>query len=495
LPLLALLLAPLALGACGRAERPMATRALRIATYSAPLSLDPHFKNEVLTLGVLENIYDALVSFDDELRVRPGLATSWENPNDLTWRFHLRHGVRFHDGRELTAEDVVGSIERARKNPKSNVANYLVSVDTVRKVAPDVVEIVTHRPSPVLLNKLTFIYVVPHDAPDEITQPIGTGAYRFVSMDRERLVLRAFDGAWNGKAPHSDVQMLFVPDPAERVDLLTRGDVDLVQEVKPELAAQVESAKGCRLLASEGLTVEYLALRVDAKPFSDIRVRRAVDLAIDREALVREHHRGYARPIGQLVGRQVFGYVPDLAPRPQDLAGARRLLAEAGYPDGFDVDLEMREGRGADVLAAQLAEAGIRVRLTPRPWSEMFRRLQEGKVLFYLGGTLAGSADVSDVFDSKLHSPDPAGGYGDTNFNGFVDHELDTMIEGSATTMDMMQRRAQLEAVMRRAVEDLPLIPLDNPFTLFGLREGVEWQPRRDSMIRVLDIDRRGGPG
>jgi peptide/nickel transport system substrate-binding protein len=143
------------------------------------------------------------------------------------------------------------------------------------------------------------------------------------------------------------------------------------------------------------------------------------------------------------------------------------------------------------VLAAQLAEAGIRVHVRARPWSEMFRRLQEGKVAFYLGGLLAGSADASDVFDSKVHSPDPAHGYGDTNYNGFRDAELDRMIEASATTMNMLQRRAQLEAVMRRVMDDLPIIPLDNPYTLFGIRDGLRWQPRRDGMVRVFDVARQ----
>jgi len=492
LPLVALLVAPLLAGGCRReaTAEGSARRPLRMATYSGPLSLDPHLKNEVLTFSILQNVYDALVTFDAELRVRPALATSWENPNELTWRFHLRQGVRFHDGRPLTADDVVATLERARHHPSGDVRNYLVSVDAVRKVSADTVEITTRRPAPVLLNKLTFVYVVPRDAPEEIRQPIGTGAYRFVSMDRRRVVLRAFDESWRGPPPEKEVELLIVPDAAERVKMLTRGEVDLVQEVKPELADVVERTPGCRLLASEGLLVEYLALRTDAPPFADLRVRRALSLAIDREALVRLRHRGHALPIGQLVGRQVFGYAPELSAPPRDLAAARRLLGETGLGGGFDVDLEFREGRSADVLAAQLAEAGVRVRPVARPWSDIYRRLQEGKVAFYLGGVLAGSADASDVFDSKVHSVDPAGGYGDTNWTGFADPEIDRMIEGSATTMDMLERRAQLQAVMLRAMESVPLIPLDNPQTLFGTRDDLRFEPRRDGMVSLFELRR-----
>ncbi len=496
LPLVLVLLLPLVLGGCQRAPPSPPARPLRIATYSGPLSLDPQLRNEVLTFSILENVYDALVSFDAQLRIRPGLATSWENPNDLTWRFHLRQGVHFHDGRLLTADDVVATIERGRHNPRSGVGNYLVSVDRVRKLSVDTVEITTRRPSPVLLNKLTFVYVVPRDAPDEIRQPIGTGPYRLVSVDAHRVLLRAFAGCWRGPPAEPEVELLIEPDAAQRVAMLERGDVDLVQEVKPELAAQVERAPGCRLLASEGLLVEYLAVRPDTQPFSDLRVRQAIDLAIDRAALVTRHHRGQALAMGQLVSRQVFGYAPDLRARGRDLAAARRLLAEAGLPDGFSADLELREGRNAGELAAQLGEAGIRVRPMARPWGEMYRRLQEGKVAFYLGGVLAGSADASDVFDSKVHSREPAKGYGDGNWNGFSDPELDRMIEGSATTMDMLERRAQLQAVMRRVMEALPMIALDSPYTLFGIRSDLEWEPRRDGMVRVIDIRRhRRGHG
>ncbi|HEV8629736.1 MAG TPA: ABC transporter substrate-binding protein [Thermoanaerobaculia bacterium] len=495
LPLAALLLLPVLLaGGCRRAERPASPPApLRIATYSAPLGLDPHLKNEVLTFSILGNIFDALVSFDAQLRVRPALATSWENPNDLTWRFHLRPGVRFHDGRPLTADDVVASLERVRHHPRSGVGNYLVSVDRVRKLSASTIEITTRRPSPVLLNKLTFVYIVPRDAPEEIRQPIGTGPYRFVSMDARRILLRAFTASWRGPPPVAEVEMAIVPDAAARVAMLTRGEVDLIQEVKPELSDRVEQTRGCRLLASEGLLVEYLAVRPDTPPFADLRVRRAIHLAVDRAALVADHLRGHGLPIGQLVGRQVFGYAPDLQLPARDVATARRLLAEAGLPEGFAADLEFREGRSADVLIRQLAEVGIRLRPVPRPWPEMYRRLQEGKVPVYFGGVLAGSADASDVFDSKVHSRDPEHGYGDSNWTGFSDPELDRLIEGSATTMDMLQRRAQLQAVMRRLMEDLPLVPLDNPYTLFGVCNGLRWEPRRDGMVEVFDIGRAPG--
>src|SRR5581483_1720583 len=273
-------------------------------------------------------------------------------------RFHLRGGVHFQDGRPLTADDVVASLERVRHHAKSGLGNYLVTVDAIRELAPDTVEITTRRPSPVLLNKLTFVFIVPHDAPEEIHQPIGTGPYRLVAADEHHVRLEAFAQSWRGAPPEREVDLLILPDPAERVARLERGDVDLMQEVEPERAAELRQRPHCRVVATEGTSVEYLALRIDSKPFSDLRVRQAIDLAIDREALVSDHLKTQGLPLGQMVGRQVFGYAPDVKPPIRDLESAKRLLAAAGYPHGIDTDLEFREGKGADALVAQLAQAG-----------------------------------------------------------------------------------------------------------------------------------------
>lgn len=495
-PLLALLpaIAAAAVAAGCRAAPPPAPPApLRIATYSAPLSLDPHLYNEVATLSFLPNVYEALVAFDRELRVEPALATSWETPDDLTWRFRLRPGVRFHDGRLLTADDVVASLERARSHPRSGLGTFLVGVDAIRKLDEGTVEIVTGRPAPVLLNKLCFILVVPRDAPEEVVQPIGTGPYRLTAVEPGRLALQASEGWWGGPLPEQEVELLVVPDARERVARLLRGEVDLANEIDPDLLPELAACAECRVAATEGLVVEYLQMRVDRPPFSDLRVRRAVHLALDRQAIVDEQLRGQGAAVAQLVGREVFGHVPDLLPPPRDVAASRRLLAEAGLPEGFASDLEMRQGRRADAVVRQLADVGIRLRPVERPWAEMYERLQSGEVPVYLGGVVAVSADASDVFDSKMHSRDPQAGYGDTNTNFYANPAVDRLIESSATTMDMMQRREMLQSVMRTVMEDLPIIPLFVPFEIYGVRHDLQWQPRRDGMLRLREMRRTGG--
>jgi ABC-type transport system substrate-binding protein len=382
-----------------------------------------------------------------------------------------------------------------RRHPRSALGHFLVGVDTVRKVDEATVEITTLRPSPVLLNKLCFILVMPRGAPDEVREPVGTGPYRLAAVEPgRRLELRAFAGYWGGVAREPAVEFLVIPDAAERVARLVAGEVDLANELDAEAVTTVEACAGCRMAATEGLVVEYLQMHVDVPPFSDLRVRRAVHLALDREAIVREQLGGQGAAVGQLVGRQVFGHAPELLPPRRDPAAARALLAEAGLAGGFDSELEMREGRRAGEIVRQLAEVGIRLRPVERPWPQMYARLQRREVPIYLGGVVAVSADASDVFDSKIHSRSPAAGYGDTNYNHYANPRVDALIESSATTMDMLQRRQLLQSVMRGVMADLPIIPIFVPYELYGVRRELRWEPRRDGMLRLFDMRRVAAP-
>ncbi len=479
------------------AEPPAPPRPLRIAVHSDPLSLDPHFKNEVLTYSILSNVYETLTDFGVNMRVRPALAERWENPDDVTWRFVLRPGVRFHDGRELAAVDVVASLERARSHPGSNFSSYLVAVDEVRAAGERTIEITTERPYPILLNKLAFVAIVPADAPaaDEIRRPVGTGPYRLTAFrPGEAVVLAAFDGYRLGGAAEARVEFVPVPESAERVERLLRGEVDLAYQLRPEDGERLAVAECCRVLSRDSLLVEYLSLRTEREPFSDPRVRQAIDLAIDRRRLVDEALRGQGEPLGQMAGVNVFGYDPEILPPERDLDRARALLAAAGYPQGLDLEVELRQGRRFAELGEQLAEAGIRVTARPRPWPEMYRRLQDDEVDFYLGGVLAITADASDIFDSLVHSRDAEKGYGQSNFLSYDNRELDRWIEESGRNLDMLDRRSTLQRGMRLVAEDRGYIALYAPRMLYGVGAGVDWQPRIDGMLIAYEMRRRN-PG
>lgn len=477
------------LGCVAEPEAPQGidmAREVRIGLQGEPTSLDPHLQDELYARTVLANVYEALVTFDANLRLRPALAANWINPDDYTWIFELRPGATFHDGRPVTVGDIVASLERAKNHPGSRVSGYLVAVDRVRAVDAEHIEIRTIRPYPILLNKLSFVAIVPADAPERIRRPIGSGPYRLQAINLPgRFRLTAVDA---DPGAVSTADFLVLPSAARRLDLVSEGEIDLAMAPG---SVRESGNPAVRITSLASLSVTYLQLPVDRAPFDDRRVRQAFDLAVDRRQLVQELHGGAAEPAGQLVSPQVFGYVPDLEPSTRDLPRARQLLEAAGFPGGLEFVLEVREGREVGTLLDQLADAGLRGTLRVSPWPELYPRLARGEVEVYLGAWQCSSGDASDLFDHKLHSYQPRLGYGDANSNGYSNPQLDAQIEASGEIFTMAERRRALEEVMRAAMFDLPLVPLVVPYDAWAVRSGIDWRPRLGGLILVSEIRRR----
>jgi len=471
---------------CGRgAEHPRPP--LRVGLYSGPVTRDPHLVREYITYGVLSSVYEGLVDLDRALVPRPRLAESWESPDRLTWRFHVRRGVRFQDGRPLDARDVAFSLERVRRLPTSEYGGYLAPVDSVRALDSDTVEIRTREPAGTLLQKLAIILIVPRDSPPEIVDPIGSGPYR-LAPNAEGFSLRAYPGYWGPPPPEPEIRLVVVPDAAEARKRLLSGGLDLLWRVAPPDAALVDGVNGCRVVGIPSFAVEVLQMRVSAPPFSDARVRRAIQLALDRQDLVHAIGDGRGLPANQLVGRGVLGFAPDLPLLAFDVDGARRLLAEAGVPPGFEVEMEFREGRNGVPIQSQLAAAGLRVRLRPRPWKEMIDRLVAGQVSFYYGAYAADTGDAGDILRTLLASPASGGGGARI---GYSSPELDRLLGAADHAPEVRERRAMLEKAMALAMSDLPVVPLIIPEDLYGLGPGVEWTPRPDGRFDARELRRR----
>lgn len=468
-------------------------RPLRVALQAAPSSLDPHLQDEAVAGSVLANVFEGLIALDRGMRFLPALAERWENPDDLTWIFHLRPGVTFHDGTALLAADVLFSLDRVRSDPGSRKGGYLVAVSSWRAIDAATIEIKTVRPYPILLNKLALVLIVPRGAPTPIERPIGTGPYRLVGRDAAHVELAAYPGYWGGAPRFRRLELAFVNDSAQRVDGLLAGRYDLVTEVAAADLGRLRGASQVRFEDSDTLQVAYLQLRVDRPPFDDPRVREAIHLALDRDALAREMAGGLAAPIGQMVGPNVFGYAPDLKLPLRDLGRARSLLAAAGHPNGVEVELEFRSGRDVEPVRRQLAEAGITVRPRPLPWDALFPRMLAGEPSFYAGTFVCTSADASDLFDAKVHSHDAASGYGSAHTPGVGSTSLDRLIERAAAATDMGDRRRMLGQCMRELMGELTLIPLYVPHTQFGVRRDLQWLPRLDGYVLGREVRRRKG--
>ena len=467
---------------------------MRVGLYAAPLSLDPHLENEFLTSAVLANVFEGLTSLDGSLRVEPALAVSWDTPGPSTWRFRLRPRARFQDGRPVTARDVAWSLERARRHPRSGVSHYLADVVEVRVAAPDVVEIRTQASTSLLLNRLSFVAIVPEGSPAEIRSPIGTGPYRLGTDGfPDDLTLQRSDVYWGRRPPEPVVRLLVVKDPSRARAMLLSGELDVSLSPSPAEADRLRAEPCCRVVAQPSVVVEALLCRVDRPPFDDLRVRRALHLALDRPALVARTLEGWGEPASQLASPGTVGFAPAIRAPARDLPEARRLLAEAGHPRGLSVTLEFREDRRADEIRRQLGEAGIEVTLRPSPWAEVLGRVRSGEAPFYYGAFTADTGDAGDILDSAIHTPQPAAGLGVDNHFGYSSPEVDRLLLAARTATTLLDRRQALQRAMERVMTDLPMVPLVVPHDLYVVRRDVRWTPRLDGRVLAADLARDPG--
>lgn len=466
---------------------------LRLAMDQDIVTVDPHQHDDSVTHSVLTNIYDPLVAFDREMKLRPALAMQWESPGDLVWRFHLRPNVRFHDGRLLTAADVKASLDRARRG---KTAHYLAAVAEVIAFDDLTLEVRTSKPLPVLLNKMTVIGIVPADAPDPIRNPVGTGAYRVVRYEAGRfLELAANDDFWGGRPRIRRATFQALPDPEERVRALARGEIQLAREIKARDMAKLDPRLPVKLVSRPGLAVNFLGVNFRTKsPLLERSIREGIFWALDPQEIIREAGLT-AAPIDQLVPPSIFGFLPEpdqsMRVRP-DLAHATRLLKQAGYPEGFEIALEMSKAAAnstGQVIGRQLEKVGIRVRVVGLDWAELNSRLESQQSLFYMIGWSC-SGDASDILEAVLHTPD--GTYGRSNFGGYSNKELDRLIEEASDILQPNARLRILQGAMRLSLDELPLIPLYRRSRAYGAHSGLGFEPRQDGQVVLFELSPPG---
>lgn len=486
----------LACAHAGGAEPPAdeAAQTLRLIQPAATNGLDPHLMDTLAGHSVLINLFEALVETDSTGRVRPGLARSWQQKDALRWVFHLQPGVRFHDGRPLGAGDVVASLERAKNHARSQVSSYAAAIDDVRSTGETSLEIKTRHPTPTLLLDLAHVRIVPADSPLEIEHPVGTGPYRLLDYLRGHGVsLRAFDGYWRQPPAEKRVDFFFIADGAERARWLLDGRADVAQRLEIEQIPRVESSPRHEVRSHRSQEVFYVHLDSANPPFDDRRVRCAVDLAIDRQALADTLLDGRARPAGQMVGAGSFGYSPNIEATKADRERARALLEDAGRATGTTLILyhPTAAANVALALREQLREVGIQVALRGLVWHEFFDLLRHAKLPAYLAGWSESTFDASGVFESLVHTKDPERGFGDTNFTGYSRPSIDRRIDRAAREMDPDARRRLLEEISEQVRADCAFLPLVWPLEHYGVGTDIEWTPRLDGMLRAVDMRRR----
>jgi len=483
-------------------------KTFRIADQGDALSMDPHSLNESLQLSFTGNIYEPLVAHDKKLGLVPGLATKWTQVNPTTWRFELRRGVTFHDGHPFTADDVVFTFARAAGDG-SDMKSYTNEIAQVKKIDADTVEIVTKSPFPILPDVISLVYIMSKKWSEEnrAEKPVdkrkgientasfkanGTGPFRLRSREPGvRTVLVRNLNYWDKVETNVD-EVVFSPIGADatRVAALLSGEIDMMQPVPVQDVARLRQNANLNILQGPELRTIFLGMdqarnellfsNVKGKnPLKDVRVRRAFYQAIDIEAIKTRIMRGAATPTALMIAPGIKGFPADLNKRlPYDPEASKKLLAEAGYPSGFEIkmncpnDRYVNDGEICQAVAGMLARIGVKVNLEAETKGTYFPKILSRNTSFYLLGWTPGTYDSHNVLNAILGTPDPSG-RGQFNLGGYSNARVDELAKLVQSETDQARRNAMIAEAFKIHQDEVGHLPLHQQALAWGMRKNV----------------------
>ena len=506
---------------CVTTVTPAGAADISIALGADVSSIDPHYHNLTPNSNIAEHIFETLVAKDARSRLRPALAESWRAVDDLTWEFKLRRGVKFHDGGDFTAQDVVFTIDRVPTVPNSpsSFSTYTKQITEKIVVDPYTIRFKTAAPYPLMPNDMSTIFILSSRAAKGTTgttttgaatedfnsgkAAIGTGPFRFVRFAKgDRIELTRNDAYWGAKSAWDKVTFRIITADPTRVAALLAGDVRAIENVPTADIARIAKSSELTLYRTVSHRLMYLHLDsnrdrspfvtdkagkpLEKNPLKDLRVRRAISKAINRQALVERVMEGAAVTSGQLMPEGLFGYTSALKPEAYDIDGARKLLAEAGYPDGFALTLHAPNDRYvndeqiAQAIAQLLARAGIATKVEAMPSSVYFTRASKLEYSFMLVGWAADTAEASSPLKALLATYNTEKGMGTANRGRYSNAKMDETLMQALATVDDAKRERILQQATEIAVGDLGIIPLYHQHNLWATRKGVTYTPRTD---------------
>jgi len=506
---------------------PAVAQSLVAGFASEPSSVDPLYHNLGPNNATRKHMFESLVGEDANLGIVPELAESWSTSEDgLTWTFKLREGVKFHDGGDFTSRDFLYTACRIPNVPNSpsSMAGFIKSAETI--TAPDAmtIQVTTASPYPLLLTDFASFGVISasangHDGPVEYTAEgcpgidgyldsnayndgsatIGTGPYKFVSFTPgESIVMERFDGYWGGAPYWEQITIRPITNEGARVAALLAGDVDVIEKPPVQDLERLRSDPKVNVVQGASSRVIYLHFDhagepspgiegTDGKnPMKDVRVRRAISLAIDRGLIVDRIMGGLAVPARQLVPDFMRGTDPEIGLETADAEAAKALLAEAGYPDGFKLllgtpnDRYINDAQIAQAVAQMLTRVGIETEVDAMTASVFFSRRNNYEFSLYLAGWGASGAGMASPLRALVASQNKDKGLGGTNRGRYSNPELDAVIEEALATVEPEKHDALLRQASRIVVEDMGILPLHYEVTPWALRAGLTMDPRAD---------------
>jgi len=455
-------------------------------------TLDPTMNRETPTFNVLLNVFDGLLHKNPDGSFAPDLATSWKTIDPTTWELTLRQGVTFQNGEAFDANAVKFTVDRILDpEAKSPIARGFAFIDSVEVQDPYTIRIHTSAPQPLAETYFSELMIVPPGYYGDVgperfgTEPIGTGPYQVVSWKRDvALTLKANPDYWAGPAAIPDVVFKPVPEAITRFSSLSSGEADLITQVPPSLTGSIDAATGARLETVDGARVIYIGINTTGgnAALQDPRVRKAFNLAIDRQGIVQGIFGGLATPTTALLTSIDFGSNGDLSPYPYDPEQAKQLLSDAGYATGLSVVLGTPNGRYvndvqvAQAVAAQLEAVGVSVDLQVREYGAYVGELFSGKApdLFLIGWGNA-PFDADFIYYNLLRTGQLLSYYSDPT--------LDTLLDEGHGSVDRAVRADAYRQATQRIFDQAPIIDLYKQKDAYGVSDRLQWTPRADEFI------------
>lgn len=490
---------------------------VRIANQGDVLSLDPHSFNEAVQLSFLNNVFEALVTRGKDLKLTPSLATAWKATGPNVWRFELRRNVLFHDGAPFSADDVVFSLERAR-GEGSDIKPQLASVKVIRKVSDFVVELETSAPNPILPELLTNVLIMNRKwaEANQATRPVdrrkgienaasfrsnGTGPFRVRERQPStRTVLQRSPTWWNKFETNLD-EVVFLPieNSATRVAALLSGEVDVIDPVPLQDIPRVNSSAKLQVVENPELRVIFLGFDhkrdvlplsniTDKNPFKDKRVRQAFYQAIDIQSIKTQIMRNASLPTGAMLARGIQGHTPEMETRlPFDQNASRKLLAEAGYPNGFEVgmncpnDRYVNDSEICQAVAANLARVGVKIKLQAESKTTYFPKGLKREMGFFMLGWSPAGYDAHNLLFTVLATP--SGNQGSWNFGSYSNLQLDELTTKIQSELDQGKRNAMIKQALDLHADDVGHIPLHQQTLSWGMKKNIDAYQRADGFM------------
>jgi peptide/nickel transport system substrate-binding protein len=484
-------------------------KTIRIGNQGDALSMDPHSLNESNQLSVTGNVYEGLTARNKDLSLAPGLATSWKQTSPNVWRFELRKGVVFHDGTPFTADDVVFSFQRTASDG-SDLRSYTNDLKEVRKIDAHTVEIETKAPFPILPEVISLVYIMSKKWCEEnqATKPVdrrkgvenaasfkanGTGPFRLRERQPSVKTTFAVNSNYWGKIEGNVTEVIYTPisNDATRVAALLSGEIDVMDPVPVQDVARVNASANAK--AMQGPELRTIFLGMDQKreellyssvkgknPFKDKRVRQAFYQAIDIEGIKRTVMRGASNPTALMVAPGVNGFDTNLNKRlAYDVEAAKKLMADAGYPNGFELgmncpnDRYVNDAEICQAVTANLSRIGVKVNLQAETKGTYFPKLLRGEHSFYLLGWTPSTYDAHNMLNALIRCVDGKGA-GTFNYGAYCNPKVDELISKIQSETDKPKRQAMISEAFKLHADDIGHLPLHQQALAWGVSKKVE---------------------